>query len=182
MDFLVLIPSSMDANRNEPELRPPRNKTLENFVGNPDWRTHRNKEKASGKSFEHFVVEEFGRSMQTLDYIDPGLKEAIMIRSDDKNLPLYRLALYSKHKLGSKFWKETNIQTRKQASNSSEVSMAQDSAIEWTDATWNPVTGCTKISPGCKNCYAHRMARRLHAMGQVRYRNNFAVTLQPDVL
>lgn len=60
--------------------------------------------------------------------------------------------------------------------------MAQSSAIEWTDATWNPVTGCTKISPGCKNCYAHRMARRLHAMGQVRYRNNFAVTLQADVV
>ena len=60
--------------------------------------------------------------------------------------------------------------------------MAQDSAIEWTDATWNPVTGCTKISPGCKNCYAHRMARRLHAMGQPRYRNNFDVTLHPDLL
>jgi protein gp37 len=60
--------------------------------------------------------------------------------------------------------------------------MAQKSAIEWTDATWNPATGCTKISPGCKNCYAHRMARRLHAMGQVRYRNNFNVTLQPDLL
>jgi protein gp37 len=60
--------------------------------------------------------------------------------------------------------------------------MAQDSTIEWTDATWNPVTGCTKISPGCKNCYAHRMAHRLHAMGQVRYRNNFDVTLHPDLL
>lgn len=60
--------------------------------------------------------------------------------------------------------------------------MAGDSRIEWTDATWNPVTGCTKISPGCKNCYAHRMAQRLHAMGQARYRNNFAVTLQPDLL
>lgn len=60
--------------------------------------------------------------------------------------------------------------------------MSSKSTIEWTDMTWNPVTGCTKISPGCKNCYAHRMARRLHAMGQVRYRNNFAVTLQPDVL
>ena len=44
------------------------------------------------------------------------------------------------------------------------------------------MTGCTKISPGCKNCYAHRMARRLYAMGQARYRNNFAVTLQPDVV
>lgn len=60
--------------------------------------------------------------------------------------------------------------------------MAQLSDIEWTDATWNPVTGCTKISPGCKNCYAHRMARRLHAMGQPRYRNNFDVTLHPDLL
>src|SRR5690242_21444244 len=60
--------------------------------------------------------------------------------------------------------------------------MGDGSAIEWTDATWNPVTGCTKISPGCKNCYAQWMARRLHAMGQERYKNNFAVTLQPDVL
>lgn len=60
--------------------------------------------------------------------------------------------------------------------------MAQSSTIEWTDATWNPVTGCTKISPGCKNCYALRMAKRLHAMGQQRYRNGFGVTLQPDVL
>lgn len=55
--------------------------------------------------------------------------------------------------------------------------MAQESPIEWTDATWNPVTGCTKISPGCKNGCAHRMARRLHAMGQARYWNNLAVTL-----
>jgi three-Cys-motif partner protein len=107
MDFLVLIPSSMDANRNEQNYLKPRHKTLENFLGNPDWRTRWDEEKASGISFEHFVVEEFGRSMQTLRYIDPGLKEAIMIRSDDKNLPLYRLALYSKHQLGSKFWKET---------------------------------------------------------------------------
>jgi protein gp37 len=60
--------------------------------------------------------------------------------------------------------------------------MAQLSGIEWTDATWNPVTGCTKISTGCKYCYADRMAKRLQAMGQPRYRNGFSVTLQPDVL
>ena len=60
--------------------------------------------------------------------------------------------------------------------------MAIGTSIEWTDATWNPVTGCTKISPGCKHCYAERMARRLLAMGQPRYRNGFKVTLQPDVL
>lgn len=60
--------------------------------------------------------------------------------------------------------------------------MAQTSSIEWTDATWNPVTGCTKISPGCKNCYAERMAKRLHSMGQDRYRNCFQVTLQHDLI
>jgi protein gp37 len=60
--------------------------------------------------------------------------------------------------------------------------MAQASTIEWTEATWNPVTGCTKISPGCKFCYAERMAHRLQAMGQDRYRNAFKLTLQPDAL
>ena len=56
------------------------------------------------------------------------------------------------------------------------------SKIEWTDATWNPVTGCSKISPGCKHCYAERMAKRLRAMGQPKYRNGFAVTSHPDAL
>jgi protein gp37 len=60
--------------------------------------------------------------------------------------------------------------------------MAQLSSIEWCDATWNPTTGCTKISPGCKHCYAERMANRLRAMGQARYRNGFSLTLQPDAL
>ncbi|MEK7214176.1 MAG: phage Gp37/Gp68 family protein [Chloroflexota bacterium] len=60
--------------------------------------------------------------------------------------------------------------------------MGDKSTIEWTDATWNPVTGCTKVSPGCKHCYAERLARRLQAMGNPRYRNGFAVTLQPDQL
>lgn len=60
--------------------------------------------------------------------------------------------------------------------------MADHSGIEWTDATWNPVTGCTKVSAGCQNCYAERLARRLRAMGNRRYGNGFAVTLQPDQL
>lgn len=60
--------------------------------------------------------------------------------------------------------------------------MAQGSGIEWTESTWNPVTGCTKISPGCKHCYAERMAERLHAMGQENYRNGFRLTLQPHML
>ena len=48
--------------------------------------------------------------------------------------------------------------------------------------TWNPVTGCTKITQGCKNCYAERMAKRLYAMGSDRYRDGFNVTLHPDLL
>uniref|UniRef100_A0A7C4AQN3 Phage Gp37/Gp68 family protein n=1 Tax=Desulfomonile tiedjei TaxID=2358 RepID=A0A7C4AQN3_9BACT len=60
--------------------------------------------------------------------------------------------------------------------------MADRSKIEWTEATWNPVTGCSKVSAGCKNCYAERLAARLQAMGNARYRNGFRVTLHPDLI
>ena len=60
--------------------------------------------------------------------------------------------------------------------------MAANSHIEWTEATWNPVTGCTKVSAGCKNCYAERLALRLQAMGNGRYRNGFKVTLHEDLI
>jgi protein gp37 len=56
------------------------------------------------------------------------------------------------------------------------------SAIEWTESTWNPVTGCDKISPGCKHCYAETMARRLRAMGQPNYRQGFTLALHPVML
>jgi protein gp37 len=56
------------------------------------------------------------------------------------------------------------------------------SLIEWTESTWNPVTGCTKISRGCQHCYAERMACRLQAMGQARYRNGFRLTVHPEAL
>ena len=62
------------------------------------------------------------------------------------------------------------------------LAMAIHSAIEWTESSWNPVTGCTKISAGCAHCYAERMARRLHAMGQPNYRHGFEVTCHPDAL
>jgi len=60
--------------------------------------------------------------------------------------------------------------------------MAQHSGIEWTESTWNPLTGCTKISPGCQHCYAERMALRLQAMGQPNYANGFKLTLHERVL
>lgn len=60
--------------------------------------------------------------------------------------------------------------------------MGVNSAIEWTEATWNPLTGCTKISPGCKHCYAERMAKRLQRMGQPNYANGFRLTLHERTL
>ncbi len=60
--------------------------------------------------------------------------------------------------------------------------MATLSNIEWTEATWNPLTGCNKISPGCKNCYAEKLSYRLQKMRQYNYRNGFALTLHPQAL
>lgn len=57
-----------------------------------------------------------------------------------------------------------------------------ESSIEWTEHTWNPVTGCTKLSPGCKHCYAETMARRLKAMGAPGYERGFELTLHPERL
>jgi protein gp37 len=60
--------------------------------------------------------------------------------------------------------------------------MGAKSAIEWTESTWNPVTGCTKVSPGCTNCYAERMAKRLQAMGQPNYANGFNLSVHEHAL
>ncbi len=60
--------------------------------------------------------------------------------------------------------------------------MGAGTSIEWTESTWNPLTGCTKISPGCKNCYAERMSRRLRLMGQHNYRNGFELTLHEHAI
>lgn len=60
--------------------------------------------------------------------------------------------------------------------------MATKTHIEWTEVTWNPVTGCSKVSAGCKNCYAEKMALRLRAMGSGRYANGFGLTLHEDLL
>lgn len=60
--------------------------------------------------------------------------------------------------------------------------MATNSRIEWTEQTWNPVTGCTKVSPGCKHCYAETMSHRLQLMGAPGYANGFKISLMPERL
>lgn len=62
------------------------------------------------------------------------------------------------------------------------LSCMAESNIEWTEHTWNPVTGCTKLSPGCKHCYAETMARRLRAMGAPGYEDGFELKLHPERL
>lgn len=116
MDFLVLIPSGMDAHRNEQNYIKPSNTSLDDFLGNREWRQRWGAEKNLGHRFEEFVVKEFGRSMARLRYIDPGAENTAIIRSRDKNLLLYRLVLYSRNKLGAKFWKESRIYTDPQRS------------------------------------------------------------------
>ena len=60
--------------------------------------------------------------------------------------------------------------------------MTTRTTIEWTEQSWNPCTGCTKVSPGCENCFAERMALRLKAMGMKGYENGFSLTLHPERL
>ena len=60
--------------------------------------------------------------------------------------------------------------------------MSTQSRIEWTEQTWNPTVGCTKVSPGCKHCYAETMAKRLQAMGVRGYENGFRLTLMSERL
>src|SRR5258708_16260198 len=82
---------------------------------------------------------------------------------------------------GEREWCSCRAENRKPPTQGGAL-MALGSGIEWTESTWNPVTGCDKVSPGCKHCYAERMAERLQAMGQPNYRNGFALTLQPKML
>jgi three-Cys-motif partner protein len=113
MDFLILVPTDMDANRNVASYTSPTNETVAHFLGRPDWRERWNACKQ--KSFGLFVLEEFSAHMHELDYKPQANNEAVLIRNYQKNAPLYRLAFYSRHDLGKKFWlnakKHTNPQT-----------------------------------------------------------------------
>ena len=116
MDFLILLPSGMDANRNFALYLSENETVLDNFFGNTDWRDRWLSPDNPRTRFEHFFIDEFGRSMNNLGYIDPGAENAAPVRSDEKNLLLYRLALYSKHPLATKFWKEAQKYSNEQMS------------------------------------------------------------------
>lgn len=106
IDFLVLIPTHMDANRNVSRYINPTNNTVDNFLGTASWRDAWNKAKLQKESFGDFLANQFGEQMAAMDYLYSGLSDTKLVRSTDKNLPLYRLAFFSRHRLGQKFWRD----------------------------------------------------------------------------
>lgn len=108
VDFLVLIPSGMDAHRNQAWYEDPLCPILDDFLGGDSWRSEWERARAERPklAFGDFVADTFGRRMQQLSYIYPGLEFLQRVRSTEKNLPLYHLGMFSRHPLGAKFWRE----------------------------------------------------------------------------
>ena len=105
MDFLVHIPA-MDPIRNEALYCNPENQTVERFVGNSNWREAWEVEEPR-IGFDLFIARCFAESMQSMGYKHADIDDPVLVRSDEKNVPLYRLVFFSRHRLGQKFWKET---------------------------------------------------------------------------
>jgi hypothetical protein len=106
IDFLVLVPSGTDANRNQERLRKSDHSILDTFLGHSEWwsRWEDRSRSGIGISFGTFVVEEFGRSMERLRYRYDGPGEEVVVR--DGGRVLYHLSLYSRNPLGQKFWSQ----------------------------------------------------------------------------
>jgi three-Cys-motif partner protein len=106
IDFLVLIATDMDATRNVSVYEIPDNKVVEKFLGLPDWRIAWSAAKARRESFSLYLMERFSNQMEARDYIRAPIEETKLVRSTEKNLPLYRLAFFSRHELAKNFWEQ----------------------------------------------------------------------------
>jgi three-Cys-motif partner protein len=106
MDFLVLIPTSMDAHRNVSYYMRPGSKKVEAFTGRSDWRNEWRHAEIKGEKFSLFFIKQFCTSMADIGYKYSTAEGSVEIRWEERNLPLYRLAFFSKHPLGHKFWGE----------------------------------------------------------------------------
>ena len=113
MDFLILIPTGMDAKRNPQNYLRPENNTVKFFLGNDKWRENWKNYNKKTTHFGQFILEEFGQSMGKLGYIVPRHEETIPIKNT-KNIIIYRLVLFSKNPLAKKFWIETKKYTNPQ--------------------------------------------------------------------
>jgi three-Cys-motif partner protein len=115
MDFFVLVPTHMDANRNWMNYLRPGSMVITEFLGNPTWREDWGIAADRNEPIGNFLTNALGRSMEGLGYRYGGVESTVLIRSDDRNLPLYRLALFSRHELGEKFWAQARKYNKEQA-------------------------------------------------------------------
>lgn len=106
VDFLLLIPTGYDATRNEEVYRSPESRTIDQFLGREDWREKWAVAKASRITFDQFMTDAFAESMKKLGYRYEGFHSSHLVKSTEKKLRLYRLVLFSRHKLGEKFWRQ----------------------------------------------------------------------------
>ena len=116
IDFLILVPTDMDANRNMLRYCQPTNRTLDEFLGTSSWRQNWQEVELKGEPFWGFVLKFFALQMENLDYLDHAAEQAELIRSVARNLPLYRLAFFSRHPLGARFWGQVKKYTTPQTS------------------------------------------------------------------
>jgi len=106
IDFLILLALGMDANLNLPLYLQAEHQRLEEFVDNPNWREEWRAAKDRGHAFIPFLAAQYGRAMAGLRYLGTPLTKMYPVRSDEKNLPLYYLAFFSRHRLGYDLWDE----------------------------------------------------------------------------
>jgi len=107
VDFLILLAFGMDGGRNLQHYLDPENLKIDEFLGLSDWRSRWAKRDADERiSFPKFLAESYASQMQTLRYLPVPFHQMKQIRSDAKNLPLYHLALFSRHKLAFQYWQE----------------------------------------------------------------------------
>jgi len=117
VDFLVLIPSFMDLNRNKHNYTRPNDNSLDKYLGTKGWRDRWNYFRGKKKHFGIFIAEEFGLQMHRLEYIFETIDDMEIIRMEtERRLPLYHLAFFSRNPLGLQFWRETKRQTNPQMS------------------------------------------------------------------
>ena len=116
LDFLILIPTGMDAGRNISKYLDPKNTLIDNFVGTSGWREAWLGAEKNNTKFELFLTGYFSERMKEIGYTYGGLEDSYLVRSDEKNLPLYRLGFFSRHQLGGKFWRNAKRSSTRQQS------------------------------------------------------------------
>jgi three-Cys-motif partner protein len=105
-DFVVLLAIGMDANRNYDHYVDGDSPKIDEALGNTDWRGRWKVISVRRSEFRQFLAVEFSKSMESLGYLPQGLENMKLVRSDEKNLPLYYLAMFSRHETAGKFWKD----------------------------------------------------------------------------